>query len=90
MTTFATSYGTSQGIGTPIWTSIWTSCGRKIAIGLVLLFVVPAIVSGCGRRGKLEAPPSTATVVETDEYGKPLEKKKKQVKDNPFILDALL
>ncbi len=71
-------------------TSIGASFGRKVAIGFLLLLVVPAMISGCGRRGKLEKPPSSAAVIETDENGKPLERKKEQVRDNPFILDALL
>ena len=64
---------------------------RKTAMIFVTLLVAASVVSGCGRRGALEQPASTAMVVETDEFGEPIEKpKKKTIEDKPFILDALL
>ncbi|PCI05941.1 MAG: hypothetical protein COB78_05045 [Hyphomicrobiales bacterium] len=65
-----------------------TTALRKTAMIFVTLLVTASVVSGCGRRGALEQP--TAMVVETDEYGEPIETKKKTVEDKPFILDALL
>lgn len=67
-----------------------TTAPRKIAMIFVTLLVTASVVSGCGRRGALEQPASTAMVVETDEFGEPIETKKKTVEDKPFILDALL
>lgn len=67
-----------------------TTALKKTAMTFVTLLVTASVVSGCGRRGALEQPASMATVVETDEYGEPIEKKKKIVEDKPFILDALL
>ncbi|MFK5980762.1 MAG: lipoprotein [Rhizobiaceae bacterium] len=63
---------------------------KKTAMIFVTLLVTASALSGCGRRGALEQPASMATIVETDEYGEPVEKKKKVVEDKPFILDALL
>ncbi|MNP81930.1 hypothetical protein D3C76_1804210 [compost metagenome] len=51
---------------------------------VIMLVAVGSIVSGCGRRGALEAPPN-ATV--HDDWRKP---DKKAVEEKPFILDKLI
>ena len=52
------------------------------------LLVLGLLVSACGRRGALEAPPSSK-VITTDETGNKVEKSADKP-DRPFILDGLL
>jgi len=59
-----------------------------VTIALLAVLGVGLAVSGCGRRGALEAPPS-AKVLTTDENGNTVETDQKSV-DRPFILDPLI
>ncbi len=59
----------------------------KYALNIALVLVLALAVTSCGRRGALEAPPSSA-VVTSDGEGEVQEEK--PVEDKPFILDALL
>ncbi len=59
---------------------------RKLVLGAMVALVVGGL-SGCGRKGALEAPPSAQlsevpTKAEKDAV--------KQKPDNPFILDGLI
>lgn len=55
----------------------------RIAAGLFAILAVAGALSGCGRRGGLEAPPS-AEVLTTDEQGNVVKP------DRPFVLDPLI
>jgi len=57
---------------------------RVFMTSVIMLVALSSIVSGCGRRGALEAPPN-ATV--HDDWRKP---DKKAVEEKPFILDKLI
>jgi predicted small lipoprotein YifL len=62
---------------------------NRNVLGVVACILAAALLmSGCGRRGNLEPPPS-ATVVETDDLGNTIEKSAPK-RDNPFILDGLI
>ncbi len=65
-----------------------TRKNRKLFGAVASVIAVGLIVSGCGRRGALEAPPS-ARVVTTDSAGNTIEKTAPKP-DRPFILDGLL
>ena len=59
----------------------------KSGLGIVMVLLISLVITGCGRRGALEAPPST--VVTSDDIGE--ETSEEPVKeDKPFILDRLL
>lgn len=60
----------------------------RMLMKFALVLAIALAVSSCGRRGNLEAPPST-NVISVDEYGneQPVEEEKV---DKPFILDPLL
>jgi predicted small lipoprotein YifL len=60
----------------------------RAALGLLLVASLCIAASACGRRGAPEPPPS-ASVITTDEDGKPVEKPAGQV-DRPFVLDPLI
>jgi len=61
---------------------------RSVKIALVLLMALAAV--SCGRRGALEAPPSSSVAV-VDESGNETPVPEETVKeDKPFFLDALL
>jgi predicted small lipoprotein YifL len=60
---------------------------NKLLINLTLVLVIALVASSCGRRGNLEAPPST-NVISVDEYGN--EQPEEEKVDEPFILDPLL
>lgn len=57
---------------------------RLFITSVIMLAAVSSIVSGCGRRGALEAPPMTST---NDDWRKA---DKKPVEEKPFILDKLI
>ena len=59
----------------------------KFLLNAVLILAIAGLVTSCGRRGNLEAPP-TANVVSVDENGEELPEEEKV--DKPFILDPLL
>lgn len=61
---------------------------KKIVAVVAGIVVVGLTLSACGRRGALQEPAS-ATVITTDEYGKPI-KQSDQKPDRPFILDGLI
>lgn len=63
---------------------------RKLGFLLLVLAGVSIALSGCGRTGKLEEPPSSARIIETDEQGRPIKRDEETVEDNPFILDSLI
>ncbi|MCG6858955.1 MAG: lipoprotein [Salaquimonas sp.] len=65
-----------------------TSTRLPVFLTLLAVLLSGLAVSGCGRRGGLEPPPS-ATVVTTDEQGRPVETQAEPV-DQPFILDPLI
>lgn len=58
-----------------------------VAATLAAILIVGMAVTGCGRRGGLEAPPSAA-VLSTDEEGNVVEQQ--DAADRPFILDSLI
>jgi predicted small lipoprotein YifL len=62
--------------------------GSHALIRFLLVASLCMAVTGCGRRGAPEPPPS-ASVVTTDEYGNVVEKPADKV-DRPFILDPLI
>jgi predicted small lipoprotein YifL len=59
--------------------------------GIVIagLIVLAAGLSGCGRRGPLEAPPSAAAV-QPDGTAAPADEGKPAKPDKPFLLDPLI
>ena len=59
----------------------------RIAAYISLVLAIALAASSCGRRGALEAPPSSS-VIQSDSSGEVVEEE--TVEDNPFILDALL
>ena len=61
---------------------------RKILSAVASIIAIGLVISGCGRRGKLEAPAS-ATVITTDKLGNEITKPAPK-QDKPFILDGLL
>lgn len=63
----------------------------KTGSSLVILLSIAVVISACGRRGALEAPPSELSGFEEpagNETGQPEEAPAKP--DKPFILDPLL
>ncbi len=65
-----------------------TRQNRKFLSAVASIVAIGLLISGCGRRGKLEAPPS-ANVVVTDEQGNNVTKPAPKP-DRPFILDGLI
>ncbi|MCF6322158.1 MAG: hypothetical protein L3J32_10375 [Rhizobiaceae bacterium] len=65
-----------------------TRQNRKLVSAVVSVIAVGFIVSGCGKRGALEAPPSDR-VVTTDSVGNTINKPAPKP-DRPFILDGLI
>ena len=65
-----------------------TSTRLPVIIALLAVLGVGLAVSGCGRRGPLEPPPS-AKVLTTDAKGNVVETDENKV-DRPFILDGLI
>lgn len=61
---------------------------RNHSVSLIAALVCVLVISGCGRRGALEPPPS-AQVISTNEQGQTV-KKQAPKPDKPFILDGLL
>ena len=59
-----------------------------VALALLAIILSGLAVSGCGRRGGLEPPPSAA-VLQTDEQGNVVESQEAQP-DRPFVLDSLI
>lgn len=57
---------------------------RLFITSVIMLVAVGSIVSGCGRRGALEAPQSSTV---NDDWRKT---DKKPVEEKPFILDKLI
>ena len=62
---------------------------KKTSLIFITLLVAGSVISGCGRRGPLEAPPAQANVVSVDENGNTV-KGTRPTEEKPFILDALL
>jgi predicted small lipoprotein YifL len=60
----------------------------KFLSAVASILAIGILVSGCGRRGSLELPPS-ATVVTTDEQGNAVTKPAPKP-DKPFVLDGLI
>jgi predicted small lipoprotein YifL len=65
-----------------------TRQNRKILSAVASILAISLLISGCGRRGRLEAPAS-ATVITTDELGNKISKPAPR-QDKPFILDGLI
>jgi len=65
-----------------------TRQNRKILSAVASIVAISVLISGCGRRGKLEAP-EAATVITTDEFGNEVTKPAPRP-DKPFILDGLI
>ncbi len=65
-----------------------TRQNRKILSAVASIIAIGLLISGCGRRGTLEAPAS-ATVITTDELGNEIAKPAPR-QDKPFILDSLI
>ncbi len=65
-----------------------TRQNRNILSAVASIVAIGLLVSGCGRRGNLEAPDS-ATVITTDKYGNEITKPAPR-QDKPFILDGLI
>ena len=65
-----------------------TTTRLPVAITLLAVLATGLAVSGCGRRGGLEPPPS-ASVLTTDEQGNTVETTEKPA-DVPFFLDSLI
>ncbi|MCB1463398.1 MAG: hypothetical protein KDJ90_13460 [Nitratireductor sp.] len=59
-----------------------------VAVTLLAVLAFGLAVSGCGRRGGLEPPPS-ARVLTTDEQGNVVKPQEDAV-DRPFVLDPLI
>lgn len=59
----------------------------KFVLNIALVLTLALAATTCGRRGSLEAPPSSS-VVTSDGSGEVQEEQ--PVEDKPFILDALL
>ena len=57
---------------------------KRFAASLLVLVAFAAFATGCGRRGRLEPPPSAAVLTTADDgtIAKPA--------DKPFILDPLI
>lgn len=64
--------------------------GRNLTVLIVFLLGISTAITGCGRKGRLEKPISSAEIVETDEQGRPIKREEEPVEDNPFILDGLI
>ena len=60
----------------------------KFLSAVASILAIGILVSGCGRRGTLELPPSS-TVNTTDEQGNEVNKPAPKP-DKPFILDGLI
>ena len=65
-----------------------TSTRLPVKFAVLAVLALGLAVSGCGRRGGLEPPPS-AKVLTTDAEGNTVETEEEKV-DRPFILDGLL
>ena len=65
-----------------------TRQNRKILSAVASIVAISLLISGCGRRGKLEAPAS-ATIITTDKFGNKITKPAPR-QDKPFILDGLI
>lgn len=66
------------------------STRHPVALALLAVLVLGLAVSGCGRRGGLEAPPSAA-VLSTDEQGNVVGTQQQQAPvDRSFVLDPLI
>jgi len=61
----------------------------KFGSYVLLLTCVAIIATGCGRRGALEAPASTA-IIDIDEDGNERTTTEEVKEDKPFFLDGLL
>ncbi len=59
-----------------------------VVLTLLTVLTIGLVLSGCGRRGGLEPPPSAA-VLTTDAQGNVVETAEEPV-DRPFVLDPLL
>jgi len=59
----------------------------KTTLNLALVLSLALVTASCGRRGALEAPPSSSVVISDDTGEVP---EAETVEDKPFILDALL
>jgi predicted small lipoprotein YifL len=60
----------------------------KFLSAVACILAIGILVSGCGRRGSLELPPSSA-VETTDEQGNKVTRRAPKP-DKPFILDGLI
>ncbi|MEM7214705.1 MAG: hypothetical protein AAF423_04105 [Pseudomonadota bacterium] len=60
---------------------------NKFLMNTVLVMMIALVAVSCGRRGNLEAPPST-NVISVDENGEEIPQAEEE--DKPFILDPLL
>jgi predicted small lipoprotein YifL len=65
-----------------------TRQNRKFLSAVASIAAIGLLLSGCGRRGNLEAP-SSATVIVTDDQGNKVTKPAPKP-DRPFILDGLI
>lgn len=61
---------------------------KKFLVATASIVAITLLLSGCGRRGALQPPPSSQVVV-TDEQGNTI-KKTAPKPDRPFILDGLI